>query len=206
MRRPLPLILPPLLAALAALAAAGCALPAHWPLTPAETKARLARDAGRPLPQDALPRLTAPPVPLPAGKDGRLKLSIEQVAVYTLRANRDLAVQQFQPAIAGAFRQIEAGVFDPQLYASLVHERENSREYSSSSGTYREDATGNQAAVGLSQKLPSGTTLDLSLSQDLDTSKQEPDQHQARAGLTITQALLRGFGPAVNRFNRISLR
>jgi outer membrane protein TolC len=130
---------------------------------------------------------------------GVVKLSLEQVAIYALAGNQDLAVARYGPVLAGTFRLVESGVFDPQVYAGLTYNRENAQEYSSTRRTtYKEEETEIEAGTGVRQKLPTGTTIDLSLSHTATDSNQEPDQHNPRLGLTVTQALLQGYGPAVN--------
>ncbi|MGD8563272.1 MAG: hypothetical protein PVG03_12065, partial [Desulfarculaceae bacterium] len=182
-----------------ALLAGGCTLPLEWPYTPEETKARVAKSADRPLPLESMPKIATPPPLLKPDARGVVKLSLEQVAIYALAGNQDLAVARYGPVLAGTFRLVESGVFDPQVYAGLTYNRENAQEYSSTRRTtYKEEETEIEAGTGVRQKLPTGTTIDLSLSHTATDSNQEPDQHNPRLGLTVTQALLQGYGPAVN--------
>ncbi|MBN2428861.1 MAG: TolC family protein [Deltaproteobacteria bacterium] len=131
--------------------------------------------------------------------DEPLVLSLEEAIVLTLRNNRDLQVQQLQPVITGAFEKIERGVFDPELFVEGANLKEESFETSSTSGTsYRLDSKEYAVIGGLRQRFPSGTDIEASIEQSREDSNREPEQQVARLGLTLTQALLRGFGPAVN--------
>ncbi|MEZ4272348.1 MAG: hypothetical protein R3C68_13260 [Myxococcota bacterium] len=50
-----------------------------------------------------------------------MKLSVEDAVVLALAHNRDLAVQQIKPIIAGTFEAIERGVFDPELFGDTTY-------------------------------------------------------------------------------------
>ncbi|MCF7848741.1 MAG: TolC family protein [Kiritimatiellales bacterium] len=128
-----------------------------------------------------------------------LKLTIEDAVFMCLQHNRDLAVQQSNPVIAGAFEQIERGVYDPELFASLGTTKENSTETARSTGSQFEVAGNDtEAEVGLRQRLALGTELEVAASTERTKSNRTPEQQSSRVGLTLTQQLLRGFGPAVN--------
>ena len=53
-------------------------------------------------------------------------------------------------------------------------------------------------SAGISASTPTGTELELAVTQERDISNRSPEQQTARAGLTITQSLLRGLRPSVN--------
>lgn len=129
----------------------------------------------------------------------KLVLSREQTTMFALQRNLELQVELLTPVIAGTFEEIERGEFDPEVYARLEYLKEVSSETSRSTGEQfsveGEDIGG---AAGIRQSLPTGTDLDLRLSQDRSISNRAPEQQEARVGLTVTQQLLRGFGPAVN--------
>lgn len=140
-------------------------------------------------PQD-LPDFSAP---------GPHELFIEQSVFASLRQNRDLSVAQYVPVITQAFEQIERGVFDPELFASAAFTREQAQETARSTGA-QFGVVGDDASLeaGVRQTLPTGTTVELGVTQDRSISNRAPEQQAARVGLGITQSLLRGFGPAVN--------
>ncbi len=126
-------------------------------------------------------------------------LTIEQVAMLALENNRDLRVLQVNPLIAGTFEQIERGVYDPEVYAQVEYFDEQASETSRATGEqFGVKGSDTVTIAGVRQKLPSGTTVEATVEHDRNFSDRAPDQQTARVGLSITQSLLRGFGPAVN--------
>lgn len=150
---------------------------------------------------DAIPRpaFTDSPAPVDLAGGGPHELSVEQAVVLALSRNRDLAVAQYTPVIVGAFEQIERGVFDPEVFGQVEFAREESVETARATGS-QFGVRGNDSAgvAGVRQTLPTGTDIELAATQDRSISNRAPEQQSARIGLTVTQALLRGFGPAVN--------
>lgn len=131
--------------------------------------------------------------------DGPIEISIEEATVLALRNNRDLAVEQLTPVITGTFERIEHGVFDPELFAEYQYSEETASEIDRGTGQqFSVDSEESTAVAGVRQGLPSGTDVELSVSQRRDISNRAPEQQDARLGLTVTQQLLRGAGPAVN--------
>ncbi len=131
--------------------------------------------------------------------DGPVSLSVEEAVVLAMRRNRDLAVQTYAPVIAGTFERIEGGVFDPVAFAEFEYGEETASEIDRGTGTrFNVDDRTTAAAAGITQALPSGTAVEMSVEQNRDTSNRTPEQQDARLGLTVTQQLLRGAGPAVN--------
>ena len=139
------------------------------------------------------------PAPLPSIDQGRVALSIEQAVLLTLRRNRELQVERFTPVIVGAFEQLERGVFDPELFADLVYSEETASETARSTGErFDVESEDDDIDIGLRQRLPTGTILEALVSYERSTSNRTPEQQAVRGGLTVTQSLLEGFGPAVN--------
>jgi len=167
----------------------------HWP-TRLENEARRSVE----LPASVRVEAEGEAVELPdAAGDGPMRLSIEQAALLALRRNRDLAVSQYEPVIAGAFELIERGVYDPEAFGEFTYSQEEQVEIARATQdqfTVRgDDAT---MTAGLRQSLPTGTDVKATVEQTRATSTRSPELQQARLGLTVTQSLLRGFGPAVN--------
>jgi outer membrane protein TolC len=133
------------------------------------------------------------------GEGDVLRLSREQATMFALQQNRQLQVELLNPVIAGTFEEIERGVYDPELFAELGYSREVSSETSRSTGEqFDVDANEAGGGVGIRQRVPTGTDLAVSVTQDRSISNRAPEQQEARVGLSVTQSLLRGFGPAVN--------
>lgn len=128
-----------------------------------------------------------------------LKLSIESAVFMALENNRDLRIQRYEPVIAGAFAKIERGVYDPELFAEFSRTEEKATETARSTGSqFQVDGNDHDAVVGIRQEIPIGTELEFSAGIERSKSNRTPEQQTARLGLTVTQQLLRGFGPAVN--------
>ncbi len=139
----------------------------------------------------------APAFELPAA--GPARLSVEQAILLVLTNNRDLKARKLNPVIAGTFEQIERGTFDPELFAEFSYGKERARETAASTAT-EFDVEGNQSAAvaGVRQTLPTGTALEATIEQERTVSDRTPELQTARLGLSVTQSLLRGFGPSVN--------
>ncbi len=183
--------------------AAGCFNAADAPLFQPDWEEHLAA-ADRRAPElpeapGPVPDMDAPWMAVKLNGTGPIELSLEEATVLGLRNNRDLAVQQLNPVIAGTFERIEAGVFDPQAFADFVYERERASEVDRGTGTrFTVDGNSYDAAAGVRQELPTGTDVEVGVGQSRDISNRAPEQQEARLGLTVTQQLLRGAGPVVN--------
>lgn len=134
-----------------------------------------------------------------AAEAGPLELSLERTVMLALARNPDLRVAELGPAVAGAFELVERGAFDPEVFADASLGTEELVESARATGEQfpvRGDTR--EVIAGVRQSLPSGTDVELSVSQDRSASNRAPTQESARVGLTVTQSLLRGFGPAAN--------
>ncbi|MCF8106348.1 MAG: TolC family protein [Desulfohalobiaceae bacterium] len=181
--------------------AGGCAPVDRWDLFRPDFEESVREEALEPLDSAGRfqPEMTQRPefdLP-PPGQP--LDLSIEETTILALRNNRELRVQQLNPVITGTFERIERGVFDPELFAEFRYAEETASEISRATGEqFSVESSETLAEAGIRQDLPSGTTLEASLEQDRNQSNRAPNQRRARAGLSITQSLLEGFGAAVN--------
>ncbi|MCL7487997.1 MAG: TolC family protein [Desulfobulbaceae bacterium] len=150
------------------------------------------------LPQQLQPQLPDQPA-MEMPDDGFLRISVEQAVILALRHNRDLQVQQYNPVIAGTFARIERGIYDPELFGELYYSEEQATETARSTGTqFSVESTDAGGIAGIRQQLPTGTGIEATIEQERSVSNRAPEQQDARVGLTVTQALLRGFGPAAN--------
>ena len=189
-----------MLAVLLAILSCGCARPDRWAVFRDVPKPPVPREDARPVivTEEVRPRLAEePPFALP--DDGPVALSVEQASMLVLRNNRDLQVRQINPVIAGTFEQIERGAYDPELFARLEYGKEKTKETAVSTGT-EFNVEGNETSVvaGIRQAFPTGTGVEATIEQGRTISDRTPELQTARLGLSITQSLLRGFGPAVN--------
>lgn len=185
------------IAALAAASLTSCAPSDLW--GPFDTDTVFADITRLERPDRSTPALPQPETPRPFLPDGPLDITVEQAALYALENNRSLRVERFTPQIIATFEDIERGVFDPEVFAGAEYFEQEGVEVSRATGenftTRRDDSN---LAAGVRQRLPTGTDLELGLTVDRTASDRAPEQQTARLGLSLTQSLLRGFGPAVN--------
>jgi len=155
-----------------------------FPIYPAFFLAALASGSSDTVPVagDALPR----------------ELAIETAVFLGLRNNHELRMQQLEPVIAGAFERIERGLFDPELFGGVSFSEESLSETDRATGQqFAVEGRDSEAVVGLRQRTPVGTEIELSAGTERNVSSRSPEQQETRFGLTVTQQLLRGFGPSV---------
>jgi outer membrane protein len=136
---------------------------------------------------------------LPEDPHAPLQLTIEQAVILALRNNRALRVQQYGPLIAGTFEQRERAVFDPAVRARVQASQAQRQQTDPATGTVFDLQTEQQLGeIGIGQQLPTGTNLGLDFSHSHTDDDRRPEQHAPRVGLSLTQALLRGFGRDAN--------
>ncbi len=172
---------------------AGCrtAPPADTYVGPAEAPAPSV--AGIPAP-------AAPPMAPRVAETGPLALSVEEAIVLCLERNRGLGVQRMEPKLSRTSEQEERAIYDATLGASAeIGRSETERLARAGSGTETTIADTHAESVTLSQELPTGTTAELTArGTATDSSLYNKPFSSARAGLTVTQSLLRGFGIRAN--------
>ena len=138
-----------------------------------------------------------PPKPPPAGP---IQVTVEEAILLALENNRSLRVERLNPSIVRTFEDQERAVFDPVLTGGVSGSRERGEFRSGgAAGATIEDRRSEIASeVGISQFFPTGTEVGIDLSTERTWSNRYSDQHATRAGLTVTQALLRGVGLNTN--------
>jgi outer membrane protein TolC len=119
---------------------------------------------------------------------------IQEAVLMALENNRALRVERLNPPITRTFEDQERAAFDPILSAEAAAERAKSESRTGSDSRF--NTTGGAAA--LTEFLPTGTEVAAGLTTDRSWGDLSMDQHATRAGLTVTQALLRGFGLGPN--------
>ena len=131
--------------------------------------------------------------------EGPIQVTVEEAILLALENNRSLRVERFNPSIRHTFEDEERAVFDPILTGGLSGSRERSELRSGTTGEITEMRISSTAAeLGISQFFPTGTEVGIDLSTDRTWSNRYSDRHATRAGLTVTQALLRGIGLNTN--------
>jgi len=163
---------------------------AGGPNVPADTTVQM--DLGPTGQSEARAAPTVPP--------GPLKLTVTEAILLSLENNRALVVQRLNPSIQQTFEDQERAVFDPVTNADVSAGRvEGERLARSGSSTEGFTTDAAEGIISLEQYFPTGTTVALEAGTRMnDSSLYDDSFYSTRLGMTITQALLRGFGTQVN--------
>jgi outer membrane protein len=131
---------------------------------------------------------------------GPLKITISEAILLCLENNRSLVVERLNPSIEQTFEDQERAVFDPAINADVSAGRvkgENLARSGSATENFTTDTT--EGIISLEQYFPTGTTVALEAATQMDDSSLYEDNfYTSRLGMTVTQALLRGYGKDVN--------
>ncbi len=136
----------------------------------------------------------------PALPSGPLKITTTDAVLFSLTNNRSLVVEKLNPAITKTFEDTERAVFDPNVAAEIVGGRTDG-ESQARSGSLTEDFVKDKGAgiISLAQFFPTGTTVTLEGTTEMNDSSLYRDAfYWSRLGLTVNQAVLRGYGSDVN--------
>jgi outer membrane protein len=125
---------------------------------------------------------------------GPLNLSISSAVLLGLENNRSLLVQRFNPQIQSMQEQQALSVFDPIL-AGQVSNRQS--KITDGPIPSRSTIQMNTADIGLTQYFPTGTSIGIFGSTDID-EQTDIGEYGTRLGFSASQPLLRGFGSEVN--------
>ncbi|MDX9786707.1 MAG: TolC family protein [Desulfobacterales bacterium] len=163
---------------------------AGGPKVPADSSVLMrAADAGRPEAVEA-----------PVSTPGPLNLTVTEAILLCLENNRALLVQRLNPSIRQTVEDEERAVFDPAINADIsagkVKGERLARSGSETEAFLIDTAEG---TISLSQYFPTGTTVALEAGTQMsDSSLYNDTFYPTRLGMTVTQALLKGFGADVN--------
>ena len=140
----------------------------------------------------------APPPP-PISK-GPIKITIQDAILLSLENNRSLVVERLNPSIQQTFEDQERAVFDPEINAEISAGRMDAQRLGGSEEDTESFTTDTvDGALSLEQFFPTGTTVRLEGTTIMtDSSLYNDSFYATRLGMTVTQALLRGYGMDVN--------
>ncbi|MGD2096793.1 MAG: TolC family protein [Desulfobacterales bacterium] len=163
---------------------------AGGPNVPADTAVDLRPEPSTP--SEEMAARTMPP--------GPLKVTITEAILLCLENNRSLVVQRLNPSIRQTAEDRERAVFDPTIGAEITGGRvKGERLARSGSDTEDFNTTAIDGVISLEQYFPTGTTVALEASSEMnDSSLYDSDFYSTRLGMTVTQALLQGYGTDVN--------
>jgi outer membrane protein len=163
---------------------------AGGPNVPADTAVHMDLES-TPQPEEIVPR-TLPP--------GPLKITVTEAILLCLENNRSLVVERLNPSIRQTFEDEERAVFDPAINSDVSAGRVKGKRLARS-GSETEDFTTDAAEgiISLEQYFPTGMTVGLEAGARMNDSSLYDDAfYSSRLGMTVTQALLRGYGTDVN--------
>jgi outer membrane protein len=176
---------------------AGCSMVAKridtiagWPGEPAETAVTMATE------QVAKAEESAGP---PATK-GAIRITTGEAILLSLENNRALLVERLSPTIEQTFEDQARAEFDPLSSAEITAARAKAESQSrSTGGTDSFDTDDIVGEISLEQFFPTGTTVAVGATGRMtDSSLFDNNFYSTRLGMSITQALLQGYGTDVN--------
>jgi outer membrane protein TolC len=147
-------------------------------------------------------------LPAPPEAEVPIALTLDRAIELALKRNLDLEVERLSPRIAAEGIAKAKAAFDP--VASLSYKDRDTRSTSTSTlaGATSPVTRDSTYAGGLTEKLPTGTSLDLALSyvrsRSNSTFSTLNPSHTTGATLTVKQSLLKGFGTEVNRGSEVA--
>lgn len=131
-----------------------------------------------------------------------LKIDLREAILTALEQNPGVSIQRLQPKIAKTVVKEQGAIFDPTLSASVNKtETKQQRFLGSRPDPFELTSKRSQYDVGLSQNLPTGTTISVNAAMSTSLSNIYTDQFSGNVGITVTQALLQGFGLGTNLAN-----
>jgi len=129
---------------------------------------------------------------------GAVPVTISQAMLLALANNQSLAVQRYNVPIARTLVEDQRAIFDPVMTATIQHRRSVVLS-PGGRGKFETMKNDNTLEAGISEFFPTGTQVAIAGSTDVTHGTANPaDFYATRYGLTVTQALLRGFGLDVN--------
>lgn len=128
-----------------------------------------------------------------------LEISLQHAVLLALDRNPDIAIQRLNPAVSKSYSEEARALFDPVLTASASRDENKLQRFlGSRPDPFEMVSTRDQYNVGVSETLPTGTTISADVSMSASISSIYSDQFSGNIGVTITQSLLQGFGTGVN--------
>lgn len=161
------------------------------PNVPADTSVHMIVGSSGPFQMHSAPTAVPP---------GPLHITLTDAMLLCLENNRSLEVQRLTPSIRQTNEDRERSAFDPVIDAEISGGRTNG-ERLARSGSETEGFTTDtvDGIISLEQYFPTGTTVALEAgTQMTDASLYEDRFFSTRLGMTVSQALLNGYGTNVN--------
>ncbi len=131
---------------------------------------------------------------------GPLKITIVDAILLSLENNRALVVERLNPSIQSTFEDQQRAVFDPAIGAEVSGNRFKGERLARTGADTEEFSNDTlDGVIALEQFFPTGTTVSVEGSTLItDSSLYSLNFYETRMGMTVTQALLQGYGTDVN--------
>lgn len=125
-----------------------------------------------------------------------LRLSLREAILMALAHNPTVSIQRLEPAIADTRVREESGAFEPRIRASASRsETESQRFLGSNPDPFELTSERLEYNLGISGRLPTGTSIELNAAITGNLSSIYADQYTGDLGLTVNQSLLQGLLP-----------
>ena len=135
-------------------------------------------------------------------KADTLEIDLQEAILTALEHNPSLSIQRLQPKISNTLVKEQGAIFDPTIAASATKTKiKQQRFLGSRPDPFELISDRSQYDVGISQNLPTGTTISANASISTSLSSIYTDQFSGNVGITVTQSLLQGFGLGTNLAN-----
>ncbi len=129
---------------------------------------------------------------------GDLTVNLQDAIFMALMNNRSFVVEKLNPKIAESNENQILSKFDPELSGETTFTKARSRRQSSS-GLNQSESESRELGIELSKYFPTGTSMAAEISYAQTDSTSYADLFSTfRLGVSMTQALLNGFGSEVN--------
>ncbi|MBN1154725.1 TolC family protein [candidate division KSB1 bacterium] len=129
-------------------------------------------------------------------------MGIEEAILRALENNPMIVVQRLQPELAETFVNQQRAAYDPELnLAASMSQTKQQRFLGSRPEPFDLVSDRSEYDIGISQQLPTGTSISANASIVGNESSIYKDQFFGSVSVTINQALLQGFGIGTNLAN-----
>ena len=131
-----------------------------------------------------------------------LQITLQDAIYLALEHNPTVTIQRLEPEIIQTVANEQRAVFDPEISASANKSQTKILRFlGSRPDPFEMQSDRFQYDLAISETLPTGTMISANASLIGSISSIYTDQFSGNIGLTVTQALLQGFGVGANLAN-----
>jgi outer membrane protein TolC len=131
-----------------------------------------------------------------------LEITLNDAILQCLENNPTITIQRLDPLIKSTYSREERAVFDPVINGGIQKgETKSQRRLGSRREPFDFYEERFDFNLEVSENLPTGTSVAITTGMNGSQSNLYTDQYTGNLGITITQALLQGFGFAANLAN-----